>query len=161
MHTLIQDITYGLRVLFNKPGFTLVAVLTLALGIGANTAIFSVVNAVLLKPLAFDEPDQLVIVPTTTPRTQRGSVSYPDLLDWREQNTLFEGLSAWIPQSVNLTDVEEPIRVRGGFVSHDFFDILRVQPALGRGFLPKEGQIGSGYVAVIKYERDILKSCGW
>lgn len=151
MHTLIQDIRYGFRLLLNKPGFTLIAVLTLALGIGGNTAIFSVVNAVLLQPLPFPDSDRLVFVFRSTPEGRQPRNAYPDIQDWREQTTQFTDLSIWTPQSVNLTGQDEPGRVRGGFVSTSFFEVMNVQPATGRGFLPDEEQIGSGYVVVINH----------
>src|SRR5918911_3523590 len=103
MNRLLQDVRYGARVLLKNPGFTAVAVLSLALGIGANTAIFSMVNALLLRPLPFENSQQLVLVYSSNSSGQRDYVSYPDLLDWRSQSQSFEGLAGFVSQSVNLT----------------------------------------------------------
>lgn len=103
MQTLLQDLSYGFRLLLKKPGFTLIAVLTLALGIGGNTAIFSVVNAVLLSPLPFPDSEQLVFAFRTTLQGRQPWNAYPDIQDWREQATRFTDLSIWTPQSGNLT----------------------------------------------------------
>ncbi|MEO6723823.1 MAG: ABC transporter permease [Blastocatellia bacterium] len=149
MNTFWQDLRYGARMLFKNPGFTLVAIITLALGIGANTAIFSVVNAALLRPLPYKQPEQLLMVYSRTSRDARNPVTYPDLLDWRAQNHSFAHLSAVTPQSVNLTGRAEPGRVIGGFVSADFFKTLGVEPALGRAFLPGEDEAGAERVAII------------
>jgi len=149
MQSFWQDLRYGTRALLKAPGFTLTAILMLALGIGANTAIFSVVNAALLRPLAFKQPEQLMMVFSKTSGEARGSVSVPDLLDWRAQSQSFSQLSAVTPQSVNLTGRAEPGRVIGGFVSADFFKTLGVEPALGRAFLPGEDQAGAERVAIV------------
>ncbi|MDQ3011721.1 MAG: ABC transporter permease, partial [Acidobacteriota bacterium] len=149
MNTFWQDLRYGARMLFKNPGFTLVAIITLALGIGANTAIFSVVNAALLRPLPYKQPGQLVVVYSRSSRDARNSVAYADLLDWRAQNQSFAHLSAVTPQSVNLTGRAEPGRLLGGFVSADFFQTLGVEPALGRAFLPGEDGAGAERVAII------------
>ena len=142
MDNLLNDLRYGLRMLLKKPGFTAVAVLTLALGIGANTAIFSVVYGLLLRPLPFSDSDQLAMVFTSTSQIKRDWLAYPDLQDFREQSQLFSEMCGFVPQSVNLTGSEEPTRVRGGFVSADFFRMLKVEPAVGRAFLPGEDQHG-------------------
>src|SRR6185295_13353264 len=110
MGNLLQDMSYGARMLIKHRGLTIVAVLTLALGIGANTAIFSIVNAVLLRPLAFADPQQLVITFTKTSKQARDWVTIPDLQDWRKQSQVFGELSAFVAQSVNLTGREEPDR---------------------------------------------------
>src|SRR5437870_9054949 len=107
MQSLVQDVRFGMRMLIKRPGFTAMALLTLALGIGANTAIFSVVNAVLLRPLPFAEPEQLVVALTRTSKIPRDWVTYPDLRDWRQQSELFSEFSAFAGQSVNLTGREE------------------------------------------------------
>jgi putative ABC transport system permease protein len=140
METLIRDIQYGARMLIRHRGLTVVAIVTLALGIGANTAIFSVVNAVLLRPLPFDEPEQLVVALTKTSKQPRNWVSYPDLRDWREQSQLFSEFAGFAAQSVNLTGTEQPDRLVGSFVTDNFFKTLRVDVALGRGFMPGEDQ---------------------
>ena len=146
---MIQDLRYAIRSLRKSPGFTVATVLTLALGIGANTAIFSVVNAVLLRPLPFKDADRLVQVWGTSPGSKRDFVSQPDLDDWRAMTRSFSGLAASSPQSVNLTGGDEPERVIGDFVSADFFPVLDVQPALGRLFLPGEDRPGAERVAVL------------
>jgi putative ABC transport system permease protein len=151
MESLWQDMRYGIRMLLKKPGFTAVAVVALALGIGANTAIFSVVNAVLLRPLPFEEPDRLVMVWGTTPRIPKETASLPDFVDWRDQNQVFEGLTAIQFTNVNLTGGEDPERLIGARVTADFLQVLRVRPALGRGFLAEEDQPGGPKVAVITH----------
>ncbi len=151
MTSLWQDVRYGLRMLAKKPGFSALTVLILALGIGANTAIFSVVNAVLLRPLPFRDADGLVMVFEKT-GGDRDVMSFPNFQDYREQNNVFESLSAFNVQSVNLTGVERPDRVRGGFVSASFFQMLDVQPATGRTFAPREDEPGAERVAVVNHE---------
>lgn len=151
MHTLWQDLRYGVRMLARKPGFTLLIVITLALGIGANTAIFSAVNAVLLRPLPFAEAEQLMMVYAQTPRQERNFVSYPDLQDWREQSQSFKELAGWVPQSVNLTGRDEPARLIGGFVTANFFSLLKVAPLVGRDFQTGEDKVGAAGVAVLGY----------
>jgi putative ABC transport system permease protein len=151
MESLIKDVRYGVRMLAQRPGFTAVAVLTLAIGIGANTAIFSVVNALLIRPLPFHQSEQLVIAFAKTSQDARDWIAYPDLQDFRSQNNLFTEMSAIVPQSINLTAVDEPTRVRGGFVSASFFKVLGVEPKLGRGFLPGEDEPGAERVVVVNY----------
>jgi len=148
---LAQDARYGLRSLRKNPGFAATAVVTLALGIGANTAMFSLVNAVLLRPLAFPEPHRLVVGFGRTAQVDYLPISYPDFEDWRAQSRSFESLAGWMTQSVNLTGREQPERIRGAFVSANFFDVLRLAPSQGRAFLPGEDQPGSDRVAVISY----------
>jgi putative ABC transport system permease protein len=152
MNTLWQDVRYGLRTLLRRPGFAAVAILTLALGIGANTAIFSVVNAVLLRPLPYKDAERLVAVyETTGGNHERDFISYPNLQDYREQSKSFEDFATFVPQSVNLTGMAEPDRVRGGFVNSGFFRIFGLQPALGRVFQAPEDEPGSARVAVVNY----------
>ncbi|MGA8221042.1 MAG: ABC transporter permease [Candidatus Acidiferrales bacterium] len=151
MGALLQDIRYALRMLAKNPGFAAVAVLTLALGIGANTAIFSLVNAVLLRPLPFPDSRQLVLALGRTKQVSRTAISYPDFEDWRKQSRSFAYLSLCITQSVNLTGKDRPDRVRGSFVSANFFPMLGVAPEIGRGFLPGEDQPGSDRVAAANY----------
>src|SRR5262245_50445710 len=139
MQTLWQDIRYGARMLLKNPGFTLVAVLTLALGIGANVAIFSVVNAVLIQPPPFAEPDRLVWVwGNIRNGGNSASVSPLDYLDYRAQNTTFEQFAATfsIPVYANLTRVGEPERLEARVVTGNFFQAMGVNAALGRTFLP-------------------------
>src|ERR687894_60539 len=132
MRTLLQDVRYGLRVLSKSPGFTLVAVLSLALGIGANTAIFSVVNAVLLRPLPYDEPERLVLMYEDAPDVANRSVSYPNFLDWRARSRSFEAMSVLRGWQMTLTGGDEPEHVNARMISAAFFDVMRARPALGR-----------------------------
>jgi putative ABC transport system permease protein len=150
MGTIWQDMRYALRMLLKSPGFTFVAVLALALGIGANSAIFSVVNAVLLRPLPFTEPDRLVILWEKT-QTQDTSVSYPNFIDWRDQNTVFERITAFRRDSFNLPGAGEPERLAGRLVSGNFFETLGVQPFVGRGFVEQDDQPGSAPAVVLSY----------
>ena len=149
----MNDIRFALRQLLKNPGFTAVAVLTLALGIGANTAIFSVVNAVLLRPLPYKNPDRLVwIWENNLPKSiPINPVSPGNLNDWRNESHVFESLSAWDGESFNLTDHGEPERVLGAKVFADFFAVLGVQPALGRSFLPDEDRVGANPVALLSH----------
>jgi len=152
MADLWQDLRYGLRMLAKIPGFTAVAMLTLALGIGANTAIFSMVNAVLLRPLPYSEPDRLVRVVSVRLRDGADdNVSYPDFVDWRARNHVFEGLAVFRTGGFTLTGMGTALRLNGAVVSAELFKLLRVAPSLGRPFLPEEDKPGavSGTDAVI------------
>jgi len=151
MNTLFQDLRYGTRMLARNPGFTAVAVLTLALGIGATTAIFSVINGVLLRPLPFSDPDRLMILHETEPKFDTMSVAYPNFEDWRAGNQSFDQLAAFNDTSFNLTGSGEPERVLGRRVSASFFSILDVKPALGRTFLAQEDQLGQTPVVVLSH----------
>src|SRR5262249_43264960 len=140
MQNLLQDIRYALRMLVKKPGFTVVAVITLALGIGANTAIFSVVDAVLLRPLPYPESERLVMLWAKT-REGRTGTAVPDYREWRDQNQVFEGLGAFYYGDFNLPgDGQNAERVQGAFVTANFFSVLGVAPALGRGFQTSDDQ---------------------
>jgi len=155
MQTLLQDLRYGARMLLKNPGFTLIAVLTLSLGIGANTAIFSVVHAALLRPLPYEKPDQLVMIwernlSRGLEQSQASPVTY---CDWREQKRLFDKIAGWWYPQVNLTDTgSEPQRVRTVDVTDAFFDVLGVRPIIGRGFQPGEDRPGGERLAVIGHE---------
>lgn len=154
MNTLWQDLRYSLRMMLKKPGFTLIAVLTLALGIGANTAIFSVVNAVLIQPLPFAEPDRLVWMWGSTPNgTNRAAVAPLDFTDFREQNKSFEHLAASIvvPVPFNLTGSGDAERLAAGVVTGNYFQALGVQPALGRTFQLENEQPGREQVVVLSH----------
>src|SRR5215471_1528245 len=143
MRNFFQDIRYGLRMLRKSPAFTLIAILTLALGIGANTAIFSVADAFLLRPVTFPDTDRLVMVMEVSPRQSDWNTVAPgNLRDWKEQNSSFEPLAAGFWNSFNLTRAGDPQRVSGFEVSANFLDTLRVTPALGRGFLAGEDSPG-------------------
>src|SRR4030095_7165861 len=152
MEALVKDLRYGFRSLLKRPGVTLIALIALALGIGANTAIFSLVNAVLLKPLPFPEPDQLVWAWGNIRNAgNRASVSPPDFLDFRSQNKTFEqfAASAPLPLAVNLTGSGEPERLSASGVTGNYFQALRVQPALGRGFTLENERPGQDQVVVL------------
>jgi putative ABC transport system permease protein len=152
MNTLWQDLRYGARMLWKNPGFTIVAVITLSLGIGANTAIFSVVNAVLLRPLPYPEADRLVHLTERHPKFETMSISYPDFIDWRARNHVFEYLGVYNFGSYNLTGSGEPERLLGGRISADAFAALRVQAALGRLFTNEEDKPGAPAVVVLSHE---------
>ena len=150
MSQLFNDIRYAFRLLLKSPGFTLIAVLTLALGIGANTAIFSVVNAVLLRPLPYKDPSRLVLViekskyPTIT-------VSYENYLDWRDQSHSFESMEAIYGQNMTLTEKGEPERLVVRMVTSRFFPVLGVSPKIGRNFSADEDRAGGTPVAILSY----------
>jgi putative ABC transport system permease protein len=153
MRTLWQDLRHSARMLMKKPGFTLIVILTLALGVGANTAIFSVVNAVLLRPLPYQNPDRLVrLWESNTKRgLPEGAASAPNFEDWRKRNQVFEQLAAQETTTYNLTGGGEPERVAAANVTANLFPTLGVSPALGRNFLPEEEQGGGGQVALLSY----------
>jgi putative ABC transport system permease protein len=153
METLLQDVRFGLRVLVKRPIFTIAAVITLGLGIGANTAIFSVVNAVLLRPLPFDDPDRIFQVWSTNKEDGENAlvVAVPDYVDWQTQNRSFEQLAAYSLTSFVVTNAQEPERVRGAKVSASYFPLLRVQPVVGTVFNAEDDRFGSERVAVISY----------
>jgi putative ABC transport system permease protein len=152
--TGVQDFRYALRQLRKSSGFTVVAVITLALGIGANTAIFSVIDAVMLRPLPFHNPVRLVAVKTTEPgRRDDIGVSYPAFLDWRSQNHVFEGLSAFRVDDFTLTGRGEPLHLTGAVVSANVFSLLGVNPALGRKFVDAEDKPLSTGVPVVLSHR--------
>jgi len=149
MSGVASDIRFWIRDALKRPGFALTVIGTMALAIGANAAVFSVVNAVLLRPLPFPESDRLSILFTQTTQGQTNAVSYPDLQDWRQQSESFSDLAGFSAQSVNLTGTEEPTRVVGCFVSANFFQTLRVDITRGRGFLPGDDQPGAERVALV------------
>ncbi len=150
---LWQDLRYGARTLLKKPGFTLIAAITLALGIGMNTAIFSVVQAVLMRPLPFANSNQLVRLFETFPQdgNSEGFVSVPNFKDWREQNQGFEHLTAIRPSAFDLTGGDLPERISGVRVSSNFFSLLDVKPILGRTLLPEEEQPGRENIVLISH----------
>jgi predicted permease len=150
---ILQDLRYGLRTLRKHPGFTAVAVIALALGIGANTAIFSVVNTVLLRPLPYRDPDRLVMVWEDATRSgyPRDTPAAANYIDWRDQNQVFEGMAALADQSFNLTGMGDPERLEGKRASANLFNLLGVEPLLGRGFLPEDDRPGGGRVAVLSH----------
>ena len=152
MQTFWQDLRYGVRMLMTKPGFTLIAILTLALGIGANTAIFSVVNAVLLRPLPYSEPERLVAVWETNKKNSgTNAVSYPNFFDWRSQSKSFERMASYYTNTATLTGVATPVNLRCAVVSAELFSLLGAKPQQGRLFLPEEDKPGNstGRAAII------------
>jgi len=155
LETLLQDVRYGLRQLKRNPGFTAVAVLTLALGIGANTAMFSVVNAALLDPLPYREPSRLVtpwLAKTAFGDSAPGTTTDPDYVQWRAQNQVFDDMAAFQGQTFNLTGGGEPERLLGAAVTPNLFRLLGVAPALGRTFLSEEQQTGRGNVVLLSHQ---------
>lgn len=153
METLIQDLRFGVRMLRKNPGFTLVAVITMALGIGANTALFSVVNGVLLKSLPFKEPDRLLFAFETNAKLPNPTipVSTLDYRDWKEQNHVFNSMGARKPFAVSLTGIERPEKIQGERVTADYFSTLGVDPILGRTFSEDEVKPGGAKVALLSY----------
>jgi putative ABC transport system permease protein len=152
MQTLWQDLCYGARMLLKQPGLTLIAVFTLALGIGANTAIFSVINALLLKSLPFKEPERIVLVwnkGAAAAGGDRTPLAVADLFDLRAQSQSFDGIAAFQYDSLTLTGVAAPEWVRGAAVTANFFTVLGVQPQLGRTFLPDEDKLDATRVVVL------------
>src|SRR5262245_3308466 len=138
MEALLHDLRLAVRQLSKNPAFSLVAVLTLATGIGANTAIFSAVNAVLLRPLPYLHSDRLVEVTSKSAEGIRFGVSYPDLLDLRRMSRDFSGVAAYSTQRYNLTGAGDPREVQAAFATANLFDVLGIQPVLGRPFTPDQ-----------------------
>ncbi|HYP02849.1 MAG TPA: ABC transporter permease [Pyrinomonadaceae bacterium] len=157
MSTYLNDVRYGLRMLFKSPGFTLIAVFALALGIGANSAIFSVVNAMLLRPLPFPEPERLVVIWETNPNLGanlrlRNEASPANFKDWTAQSSSFENIAAFRWGDYNLTGGDHPEQLLGHPVTVNMFDTLKTRPLMGRTFLPDEGRAGAGQVVVLSYK---------
>jgi putative ABC transport system permease protein len=150
-NSLRQDLRYALRTLARNPGFACVSILALALGVGANSAIFTVVQSVLLRPLPFPQSERLIVVRERNLKAgfPQFSLSPGNYVDYRDHNHTFSGFASFNSQGVNLTGGAEPERLRGVRVTADFFDVLRVKPALGRPFTAQEGQLGSHHVAII------------
>ncbi|HJQ25181.1 MAG TPA: ABC transporter permease [Blastocatellia bacterium] len=153
MNTLWQDLRYGARMLTKRPSFTVVAVITLALGIGANTTIFSFVNGILLRSLPYPQPERLVALDENA--LKRGvtsmGVSFPNFLDWREQNRVFEDIAAYGGSGLALTGAGEPEQLEGAEISHGLLEILRVPPLLGRTFTAEEDRPKSDDVVILSY----------
>lgn len=154
IETLWRDLRYAMRMLVKSPGFTTVAVLTLALGIGANTAIFSVVDAILLRPLPYPEPDRLVRIWESSLKfdSPRNVVNPLNFLDWRDHSHSFEAMAAIVERMANLSVNGQPIAVQSLTVSPEFFSILRATPLLGRTLLPEDGVQGHNQVVVLSYQ---------
>ena len=140
--TLINDLQYGLRMLLKRPQVTAIAVVTLALGIGANTAIFSVVNAVLLNPLPYREPDRVVALWENVPNQGRSRVAPANFHDWKKQNTVFEDVASFGRNSLTLTGDGEPEQLVGARVSSGYFAVIGVEPVIGRSFTAEEYEVG-------------------
>src|SRR5215213_9412444 len=153
LETLWQDVRFGVRMLVKSPTFTVVAVIALALGIGANSAIFSVVNTVLLRPLPYKDPEGLVMVweDATKQGYPRDTPAAANFVDWRDQNQVFEGMAAIADESFNLTGSGEPERLEGRLVSANLFPILGVEPQIGRVFTAAEDQPGAQRVVLLSY----------
>ncbi len=155
MRILLQDLRYAGRMLLKHPGFTGVAALALALGIGANSAIFSVINAVLLRPLPYQDPDRIITIWETNPHLQLGFDKFPcsaaNFIDWREQNHVFGHIAALSSDPFNLEGRGEPEKLGGARVSADLFAVLGVEASLGRAFLPEEDQPGHNHVVVLSH----------
>jgi predicted permease len=149
MNNLIQDIRYGLRGLWRHPGFTIIAACSLALGIGANTAVFSVVNGVLLNPLPYPQPEQLVTLHQSKPNFEQGAMPYPNFRDVQKQNQTFSAMAISRSFGFSLMGAGEPERVDARLVSADYFSVLGLKPLLGRTFMPGEDESGAGPVALI------------
>src|ERR1035441_755501 len=146
-----QDFRYGFRTLRKNPAFTAIAILALGLGIGANTAIFSVVNGVLLRPLSYPDPSHLLNIYETTAEFNGTSVSYPNYLDWRRESRSFTDMGAYRSHDLNFTGAGEPEQVSGEFVSASLFPVLGVTPFLGRNFLPEEDRQGAACAVMLTY----------
>jgi len=151
MSLWLKELRHSVRTLRQSPGFTAVAILTLAIGIGANTAIFSFVDAMLLKPLPYPESDRIVRVMEKPPRGARNGISTLNFLDWQRDNTVFDFMSAQTGDAVTLTGGSEPIQLRGALVSAGYFKVFGAEPELGRTFLPGEDELGKHHVAVISH----------
>src|SRR5262249_8950433 len=151
IEALVQDLRYGARMLRKKPGFTLIAVITLALGIGANTAIFSVLNAVLLRALPYPAPERLVVLTEKARGGQRVGVAYPNYLDFRERAQSFTEMAGFRGALFNLTGVDRPARLQGRAVNWNFFRLLGAQPQLGRLFVADDDKAGAPRTTILSY----------
>src|SRR5580700_9822912 len=149
LDSLLQDLRYGARMLRKNPGFTAIAVLTLALGIGANTAIFSVVQGVLLSPLPYSQPDRLAMIMESNPRYAHVWVSYPNFQDWQRHSQSFLQMAAFMQQGYDLSNPGTPEHVDGSAVTAGFFSTLGVRPTLGREFSAQEDQYGGARALII------------
>ena len=154
LETLVQDVRFGLRTLRKSPGFSATAILTLALGIGANTAIFSVIDAVLLRPLPYRQPDRLVeVFESSVPNdfSTRNAAAPGNFLDWRSRNHVFEQIGAVSLNGFNITKTDRPERVTGAAISAGMLGMLGLRPALGREFEPQDDREGADRVVMLSY----------
>ena len=149
MNGLQQDLRSAARQFVKTPGLALVVVITIAVGVGANTALFSVVNGVLLNPLPYPHPEELVTLHESKPNFDSGSISFPNFRDWRKDNHTFSAMAIYRGYAFSLTGVGDALQVNGEFVASDFFSILGVKPMLGRSFAQGEDEIGANPIAVI------------
>src|SRR2546425_10816368 len=149
MNTLWQDLRYAVRMMGKTLSVTALVVVVLALGIGANAAIFSVVNAALLRPLPYADPDKLVRLSEDSPNVPQMSISYPNFLDWREQNKVFSGMAAMQFRSLNLTGKDEPERLAGRAGYAEVFDVVGGELALGHGFMVGKDRPGANPISSI------------
>jgi predicted permease len=149
MATLLQDVRYAIRILFKSPGFAAIAIVTLALGIGANTALFSVVNGVLLNPLPYPQPDRLVAIYGKTPGVKQGPVTYLNFLDWQRDTRTFSSMAIYRNQDYNYTGNRAAQRLSGYMISAGFFSTIGVRPVLGRTFRSDDDQVGAAPVVVL------------
>ena len=154
MDSFVKDIRYAVRRLVRQPSFTLITIITLALGIGANTAIFSIVYSVLLKPLPFYRPDRIVVLwgDDRAQGDSRSQVSHTDIADYRAQQSVFDSITTFTSWTPILSGSGEPVRINAAWVGDDFFNVLGTQPFLGRAFLPEEQQEGKDQVVILSYE---------
>ena len=146
---MMQDIRYAVRMLLKSPGFATIAILTLAIGIGANTSLFSVVSGVLLNPLPYPHPDQLVALAEKFPPFPEASIAYPNFLDWVRMNDTFHGLAAYRETDFNMTGMGKAQRLRGEQVSADFFHLLGMKPVIGRNFSKQDDTKGTAPVVML------------
>jgi len=149
LNRFYQDLRYAIHMLVKSPGFTIVAVLTLAIGIGANTALFSVVNGVLLNPLPYPHPEQLITLHESKPNFLTGSISYPNFLDWQKNNQTLSAMAVHRQTSFSLTGLGEAEQLNAEFITPDFFSILGVKPIIGRNFAASDDKVGAAPVALI------------
>src|SRR5215510_7514476 len=147
MTSFLQGLRYSVRMLAHSPGFAILALVTLALGIGANTAIFSFIDGVLLKPLPYKDADRIVRVMEKPPRGERNGISTLNFLDWQHDNEVFDFIAAQGGGAATLTGTGDPVQLRGARVSAHYFDIFGIQAERGRTFLPDEDQPGKNRVA--------------
>src|SRR5256886_7987468 len=145
---LLQDLRYAVRQFFKMPGLTAVLIITIALAVGANTALFSVVNGVLLHPLPYPQPDQLVALRESKPNFEWGTIPYPNFRDWQKDNRTFSSMAVWRSYAFSLTGTGEAEQVTGEFISSDFLKILGAKPRLGRVFSPRADEIRAAPIAL-------------
>jgi putative ABC transport system permease protein len=151
METLFQDIRYGMRSLLKRRSLTVLAIVTLALGIGANTAMFSVINAVLLRPLPYAEPERLVWMNESGAEVANRWLSYPNFVDWRERSKSFEAMSTFRGWSTTLTGADQPLNLNARMVTADYFKVMRVTPVMGRAFTADDDKPGANPVTVLSH----------